>query len=152
MCSYVLVEAGCIFRYIRSCPLAGINQWASTLLHGVVDDKGEKASYEKGAEDHPRHSLLSSTHCAARKGRTFPEKAEARRLSGRVVGGRDRGVEGLASTRCVIAVSVLGQGAPEVHTSAPLHFSNPMCGNLTLIRAALPRDRCRYARRVTSDQ
>jgi hypothetical protein len=45
-------------------------------------------------------------------------------LSGGVVGRRGRGVESLASTRCVIATPFLGQGAPEVHTSAPLHFCN----------------------------
>ena len=32
MCSYVHVVTGAIFSYVRSCPLAGINQWASTLL------------------------------------------------------------------------------------------------------------------------
>jgi prophage regulatory protein len=32
MCSYVHVAADTIFPYVASCPLAGINQWASTLL------------------------------------------------------------------------------------------------------------------------
>ena len=32
MCSYVHVEANAILSYVRCCPLAGINQWASTLL------------------------------------------------------------------------------------------------------------------------
>jgi hypothetical protein len=41
-------------------------------------------------------------------------------LSGGMVGRRNRGVESLAATRYVIANSVLGQEAPEVHTSAPL--------------------------------
>ena len=32
MCTYVYVERFPICFYISSCPLAGINQWASTLL------------------------------------------------------------------------------------------------------------------------
>ena len=32
MCSYMIVEACGIFPYVLQCPLAGINQWASTLL------------------------------------------------------------------------------------------------------------------------
>src|SRR5262249_8487959 len=92
--------------------------------HGDVDDKGEKVSFKKGAEDRPRYPLLFRSHRPPGEGRSISEEAIARRLSGGVVGRRDRGVESLASTRCVIANSVLGQGAPEVHTSAPLHFPN----------------------------
>ena len=32
MCSYVHVVPGAICLYVFPCPLAGINQWASTLL------------------------------------------------------------------------------------------------------------------------
>ena len=90
--------------------------------NGDVDDKGEKAGFKKGAEDSPRYPLLVRTHRAPGEGRSISEEAIARRLSGGMVGRRDRGVESLASTRCVIANSVLGQEAPEVHTSAPLHL------------------------------
>ena len=90
--------------------------------NGDVDDKGEKAGFKKGAEDSPRYPLLVRTHRAPGEGRSISEEAIARRLSGGMVGRRDRGVESLASTRCVIANSVLGQEAPEVHTSAPLQL------------------------------
>ena len=90
--------------------------------NGDVDDKGEKAGFKKGAEDRPRYPLLSRSHRALGEGRSISEEAIARRLSGGMVGRRDRGVESLASTRYVIANSVLGQEAPEVHTSAPLHL------------------------------
>ena len=40
--------------------------------NGDVDDTGEKASFEKGVEDHPRHSLLVRAYCAPRKGRAIP--------------------------------------------------------------------------------
>jgi hypothetical protein len=90
--------------------------------HGDVDDKGEKASFEKGAESRPRNSLLSRSHRTPGEGRSISEEAIARRLSGRVVGRRNRGVESHASTRCVIANSVLGQRASEVHTPTPFPF------------------------------
>jgi hypothetical protein len=45
MCSRVHVEPVAIFPYVLRCPLAGINQWASTLLNGDVDDQREKASF-----------------------------------------------------------------------------------------------------------
>jgi len=92
--------------------------------NGDVDDKGEKASFKKGAEDRPRNPLLSRSHRPPGEGQPISEEDIARRLSSGVVGGRDRGVESLTSTRCVIANSVLGQGAPEVHTSAPFLFAN----------------------------
>lgn len=56
---------------------------------GDVDDLGEKAGIKKGAEDHPRHSLYAHAHRAARKGRAIPKAGNSRRLSGRVVRGRD---------------------------------------------------------------
>jgi hypothetical protein len=87
------------------------------------DDKGEKAGFEKGAEERPRYPLLVRTHRAPREGRPISEQAIAWRLSRRVVGRRDRGVENLASTRCVIAVSVLGQGRRRCTLRRPLHFS-----------------------------
>jgi hypothetical protein len=77
--------------------------------HGDVDDKGEKASFKKGAEDSPRYSLLFRSHRPPGEGRSISEEAIARRLSGRVVGRRNRGMESLASTRCVIANSVLAR-------------------------------------------
>ena len=119
MCSYVHVEGDTISSYAPPCPLAGINQWASTLLHGEVDDKGEKVSFKKGAEDGPRNSLLFRSHRAPGEGRSISEEAIARRLSGGVVGRRDRGVESLASTRCVIANSVFGaEGIGGAHSGA----------------------------------
>jgi hypothetical protein len=36
-------------------------------------------------------------------------------------------VEDFASSRCVIAGSLLGQGAPEVHTPVPLFFGPTTC-------------------------
>jgi len=90
---------------------------------GDVDDKGEKASFKKGAEDRPRYPLLVRTHRAPGEGRSISEEAIARRLSGGMVGRRNRGVESLAATRYVIANSVLGQEAPKVHTSAPLQLT-----------------------------
>ena len=87
--------------------------------YGDVDDKGEKASFKKGAENRPRYSLLVRAHRASGEGQSISEEVIARRLSGGVVGRRDQGVESLAPTRCVIANSVLGQRASEVHTPVP---------------------------------
>ena len=90
--------------------------------YGDVDDKGEKASFKKGVEDRPRYPLLSRPHRASGEGQSISEEVIAWRLSGGMVGRRNRGVESLAATRYVIANSVLGQEAPEVHTSAPLQL------------------------------
>ena len=59
---YADVEPYSICDYVLRCPLAGINQWASTLLNGDVDDQREKASFEKGAEERARNPLLLRTH------------------------------------------------------------------------------------------
>ena len=48
--------------------------------NGDVDDYGEKAGFEKGAEDNPRYPLLVRTHQAPREGRSISEEAIARRL------------------------------------------------------------------------
>ena len=40
--------------------------------NGDVDDTGEKASFQKGVEDYPRHSLLVRAHRAPRKGWAIP--------------------------------------------------------------------------------
>jgi prophage regulatory protein len=47
MCSYVDVVPDAICRYVFPCPLAGINQWASTLLMEMSMTKVRKLVSKK---------------------------------------------------------------------------------------------------------
>jgi prophage regulatory protein len=83
MCSYVQVETRTIFAYVFPCPLAGINQWASTLLmemsmtkvrklvskkelrtvHGIPYSPAHIARLEK-ADQFPKRLLLGACRVA----------------------------------------------------------------------------------------
>ena len=47
MFCYVHIEPGTIFPYVLPCPLAGINQWASTLLMEMSMTKVRKLVSKK---------------------------------------------------------------------------------------------------------
>ena len=83
MCCYVHVEACTIYSYVLQCPLAGINQWASTLLmemsmtkvrrlvskkelrtvHGIPYSFAHIARLEK-ADQFPKRLLLGACRVA----------------------------------------------------------------------------------------
>jgi hypothetical protein len=92
MLVYVQLCARCAGHYLPLCfslPASWYQPMGVDAPHGHVDDKGEKASFKKGAEDSPRNSLLFRSHRAPGEGRSVPEEVIARRLSGRLVGRRN---------------------------------------------------------------
>src|SRR5436853_393679 len=91
MRSYVHIELYTIWSYVPRCPLAGINQWASTLLNGDVDHQREKASFEKGAEGRACNSLLLRSYSSSCGSWRVSPPGEARPVPSGLVLGRGRG-------------------------------------------------------------
>ena len=74
MCMYVHVESNAILFYVPRCPLAGFNQWASTLLMEMSMTKVRKLVSKK--ELKTVHGIpYSSPHIARlEKAGLFPKR------------------------------------------------------------------------------